>query len=255
MRVRRRGRSVATSKNSLGQNLPYGMMPFFQFGEPGSADWLVRQPPAGSDAVGWHVPSGFPAYVRIRYPARQVVPTDRTDRDDKRPPNPTLITQEAYMRALARGRTDVYAPIEHHFLMDQPELAAAVLDILSPRTARSPNRMLQCAFWEGGSCNGCDAPLFRTAQERFHLFEAPESSVLRWLVDQGDRRSPRWSAALAGQEPPCLIWPADRHWCLALPYSYGFAVAACPPPLAQRILDVPGLDASPTAVDDPLDAL
>ena len=241
---------MATSKNHLGQDVPYGMMPFFQFGNIASADWLVRLPPAGSDTVGWHVPSGLPDYVRIRYPARQL--TDRSYGDDACRPSYALITQEAYMRALAQGRTDVSPAIEHHFLMDQPELAAAVLDVLSPQAARSQNRMLQCAFWEGGSCHGCDAPLFRTAQEGFHLFEAPESSLLRWLVDQGDRRSPRWSAALAGQEPPCLIWPADRHWCLALPYSYGFAVVACPRPLAQRILDIPGLDASPVAVDDPL---
>lgn len=163
-----------------------------------------------------------------------------------------LITQEAYMRALSQGRADVYPPIEHHFLMDQPELAAAVLDVLSPQATRTPNRMLQCAFWEGSSCSGCAAPMFRWDEEGFHLFEAPGSSVLRWLVDQGDRQSPRWSPALAGQEPPCLIWPEDREWCLVLPYSYWFAVAACSEVVAKEILRIPGLDASPVELDDSL---
>ena len=238
---------MATSKHTPAQALPAGMMPFFRFGDVRNAEWLVRQPAAGSDAIGWYVPAGFPAYVLIRYPARQ-----RPNAHEVSSREWVLITQAAYMRAIAQGRTDVFPPIEHHFLMEQPELAAAVLDILSPRAKRSENRMLQCAFWEGSSCDGCDAPLFRTPQEGFHLFEAPERSLLRWLVDQGDRKSPRWNPDLAGQEPPCMIWPADRGWCLVLTYSYSFGVVACSQTLAEEILRIPGLDASPVELDDSL---
>ena len=238
---------MATSKHTPAQDLPAGMMPFFRFGDVRNAEWLVRQPAAGSDAIGWYVPAGFPAYVLIRYPARQ-----RPNAHEVSSREWVLITQAAYMRAIAQGRTDVAPPIEHHFLMEQPKLAAAVLDILSPQAERSENRMLQCAFWEGSSCHGCAAPLFRTPQEGFHLFEAPERSLLRWLVDQGDRQSPRWNPDLAGQEPPCMIWPAGRGWCLVLTYSYSFGVVACSQALAEEILRIPGLDASPVELDDSL---
>lgn len=226
-------------------------MPFFQFSDMMNAEWLVRQPSASNDRYWPVAPSGFPAYVEIRYPARQLVSRDGPNAREVGPARSVPITQEVYMHALAQGRTDVSPPIEHHFLVDQPELSAAVLNILLPRGTRSSTRMLQCAFWEGSSCRGCDAPMFRWDHEGFYLFEGPESSVLRWLVDQGDRQSPRWNEALAGQEPPCLIWPQGREWFLVLPYSYSFAVVACAQGAAEEMSRIAGLDASLVDVGSP----
>lgn len=227
------------------------MMPFFRFSDMMNVEWLARQPSASNDTYWPVAPSGFPGYVEIRYPARQFVSRDRHDARVAGGAKSVPITQEAYMHALAQARTNVAPPIEHHFLVDQPELAAAVLNILSPHATRSSNRMLQCAFWEGSSCNGCDAPMFQWDHQGFYLFEGPESSVLRWLVDQGDRQSPRWNEALAGQEPPCLIWPEGHEWFLVLPYSYPFAVVACARGAAEEISRVAGLDASLVDVGPP----
>ncbi len=198
-------------------------------------------------AVTLTVPSGYPAYVRICHPARDV--------------NDMPVDWSTVARTTGRTR---HALMQWHALVGSPDpfdftgslwpggppdrgnlatdLLQSVCDLLGAHTGDAAECFAAVrSGWSGVEPGHAG---LRLPGREYVLLRGPLQASTQIGVDR-----PFWQP-----QSPNLLWPRDRAWCLASEIDFDSTLVGGTKDLIEALLAEPGLEAWPVAPEDSLAA-